>query len=160
MLNSDLRTFDCEIGNLEDGCEYCIYPYAQNGSSSGDMTEGDATVVTTVKYEKPVLSVSPLEFVSAGHVRAAALVRKGNHEIIEQGFCYSSETEKPVLGAHGKAESDMDAEGHISAEIVFENSSITYWVRAYAKDDKDSVNYSETVKFEPSDFYGLTKQGR
>lgn len=156
-LNSD-GTFETEIKELEDGCEYCIYPYALNGNAQTDITKGQPVFVTTVKYEMPVLSIDKLlEKVSDGYVRATAFIYKGSRDIIEQGFCYSCETDVPTKEEYNSVKADMEVEGRISAEIPVKEDDMTYAVRAYAIDDKGNISYSETVSFKLSDFYDLRK---
>ncbi len=148
-------TFELEITGLDDGCMYYVYPRADNGKEEEGTTTGTGIPVTTVKYEKAVLSIEEsLEKITNRLARAKATILKGNHEIVESGFVYSYEISEPIIEAATKI-IDMDPDGNISAEIPFEDNGMTYYVRAYAKDDKEGTSYSKTIKFVPSDFYDL-----
>ena len=133
--------FTVDISDLKSNTTYWVRAYAKNiaGESYGETIE-----VTTKKA--PNVTTNTVE-----NINATNATLKGNvtleeeYEVAEIGFCYAKSPNVTI--SSGKTLSLGTTIGNISYELTDLTPNTIYYVRAYAKFDKDEIEYGSVVNF-------------
>lgn len=140
--------FRVRINDLTPGRKYMVRAYAINGNGRG---YGNSEFVTTKTTSLPaVSSCTPVDSTAVSVTLSARVLAEGTSEILEKGFCYSSETKLPTVTNMKRVVADGGKE--IYALIDGLKAETTYYIRAYALNGQGE-GYGDVYEFTtlPSD---------
>ena len=136
-----LGKFACEITNLKDNTQYYVRAYARN---SYGTVYGEVLSFKTLEIVLPaVLTDSVTNITISSATVGGEVTNDGNGEVAERGVVYSTnpnptvENNKVVCGS-GK--------GTFSCNLTDLQDGVTYYVRAYAVNEK-GIAYGEEKSF-------------
>ena len=141
VCGSGKGTFSCNLTDLQDGVTYYVRAYAVNEKG---IAYGEEKSFATVEIVVPTVTtasavnISPTSATVGGEV-----TNDGNGEVAERGVVYSTnpnptvENNKVVCGS-GK--------GTFSCNLTDLQDGVTYYVRAYAVNEK-GIAYGEEKSF-------------
>lgn len=127
---------------LEAGVTYYVRAYANN---SKGLSYGEEISFTTVPYEVPTVETIEVTAVSTNAaICNGNVVSDGDLTITERGVCFSTQ-ENPTV-ENEKVVSPIPNKGYYSCAMQGLQSSTTYYVRAYAVNDK-GIAYGNQIAF-------------
>lgn len=129
------------ITGLTEGDTYHARAYAI--TRDGTFYSGDIAFTTETTYAPSVGKPSVYDKTETGAKVRASIATNGGLEVTEKGICYSSTNHKPTVDDQ-KVES-TEADNSIIVSLSGLQGGITYYVRAYAINDK-GTGYSEDVE--------------
>lgn len=137
----DSIEYSYSLSNLDDGVTYYVRAFAKNhmGTSYGE----ELSFVTTEMYP-PSVGTTTIAYVSyTNAICSSEVITDGGGTITERGFCYAT-TQNPSI-ENFKVVSGSGI-GTFSANIPELENGTTYFIRAYAKNNKGIV-YGEQNSF-------------
>lgn len=136
--------FVVTIGNLEASTEYTVRAFAMN--NEGIVGYGKTMVVSTENSEKPTLRTYDEPTVRGNYaVVTAEVTDKGTSDVTARGFCWSSTSTTPMLGAcDGEVNIAMSESNVFAGEVTGLKEGTVYHIRAYATNEK-GTGYGNTI---------------
>ncbi len=146
VSGSGMGSFDCPLTDLSPETQYWVRAYAvcTNGVYYGGQLEFNTEPLPMEVRTIGVFDVTATRVAAKGEV-----VRDGGCEMMECGFCWSTEHEPIKDGLHINANIGV---GEFSAYFSGLERGQTHYVRAYAVNEKGVV-YGEEVEFIPDDTF-------
>lgn len=138
---SGLGEFKSQLTNLEAGATYYVRAYATNrlGTAYGEqLTLSSKTGLPQVTTDE-VSHISATTATCGGEVAA-----NSGYAITARGICWSDKTATPTINNDHTEE--VATTGHFTSMMIGLERSTTYYVRAYAVNEK-GTNYGETKTF-------------
>ena len=143
-VGSGVGPFECQLTDLLPDTRYYVRAYAVSpkGIYYGDQLVFDTKVLP---LEVRTISVSD---VTASRVKAEGeVIRDGDLEVIECGFCWSTEHNPTIEGLHIKASVGLGTYSYYFSGL---ERGQTHYVRAYAINE-EGVAYGDELEFVPDD---------
>ena len=143
-LGSGAGPFECQLTDLSPETRYYVRAYAvcTKGVYYGDQLAFDTKVLPLAVR---TLSVSD---VTASRVKAEGeVIRDGNLEVTERGFCWGTEHHPTIEGLHIKASVGLGTYSYYFSGL---ERGQTHYVRAYAVNE-EGVAYGDEIEFVPDD---------
>ena len=136
--------FVVTIGNLEASTEYTVRAFAMN--NEGIVGYGKTMVVSTENSEKPTLRTYDEPTVRGNYaVVTAEVTDKGTSDVTARGFCWSSTSTTPMLGAcDGEVNIALSESNVFAGEVTGLKEGTVYHIRAYATNEK-GTGYGNTI---------------
>ena len=136
-----IGSFSIDLTNLTDTTIYYVRAYAINRKG---ISYGEQMSFTTKGYKIPMIKTfAPTNISYASVTVGGEVIDDGGLEISEHGVCYSLTLNPTVEDM--KVISDEEL-GAFSIDLTGLSDSATYYVRAYAINDK-GIGYGENVSF-------------
>jgi len=138
---SGLGEFKSQLTNLEAGATYYVRAYASNriGTAYGaQLTFSTTTGLPQVTTDE-VSNISATTATCGGEVAA-----NSGYAITARGICWSDKTATPTINNDHTEE--VATTGHFTSMMIGLERNTTYYVRAYAVNEK-GTNYGETKMF-------------
>lgn len=139
---TESSVFTGTIVNLKPSTVYHLRAYATNiyGTSYSNDT------VFNTKSESPTVAISEPAILDSGTVVLhGEVMDEGAGSVTKYGFCWSDETNKPdTLGTYKVLGS---GKGILKFELGELSGNTTYYVRAFALNDANKIQYSEVKIF-------------
>jgi len=143
--------FNYTITGLDFGKTYYVWAYAKNGVGTGFS---EMQTFTTTNITPPNMYSTDITAVTTTSATLSATIYSTNNGTISQkGFCWSSENPEPTISDSHK---DITTEGNsFSHTLTGLKSGVTYYVRAYAKNEagleyNSMSSFTTTATYEPS----------
>lgn len=150
-LSPTSTTLKATLENLVPESEYIVRAYGINRGYKGTGYSVPISFSTSEELTPILSSIESLATTDLSITVKAAVTNNKGRGIKETGFCWSAESELPTVQlTHQSCE--IDNEGTFQCNIENLNPNTTYYIRAYAINDRDQVGYSEVYTF-------LTKGG-
>ena len=143
-LGSGAGPFECQLTDLLPETRYyvCAYAICTKGVYYGDQLGFDTKVLP---MEVRTISVSD---VTASRVKAEGeVIRDGDLEVTERGFCWGTEHNPTIEGLHIKASVGLGTYSYYFSGL---ERGRTHYVRAYAVNE-EGVAYGNELEFVPDD---------
>lgn len=142
---NDSKIFASEITGLKEGTTYYVRSYAINDKGTG---YGNKITITTTSVTEATVTLADVYNITTTTAQLAASVgSNGNGTINERGFCWSSSSQKPEIGAAGCESHAIEGENFTLVLSNLKSNQTPYWVVAYVKNEK-GIAYSEVKSFE------------
>lgn len=134
-------TFTVSVANLADGVTFYARAYAINERG---ITYGEAVSFTTTKITAPTITTTAVSNVSYTTVTLGGNVTNANGATVtERGICWGTST-NPTISNSKKAVGS--GTGNFTANLTGLNDGVTYYVRAYATNER-GTSYGEEKTF-------------
>ncbi len=133
--------FKSQITNLEPGATYYVRAYATNriGTAYGEQ------LILSSKTGLPQVTTDDVSNISATTATCGGEVAANSgYAITARGICWSNTTASPTVNNDHTEE--VATTGHFSSMMIGLERNTTYYVRAYAVNEK-GTNYGETKIF-------------
>lgn len=141
---NDSKIFASEITGLKEGTTYYVRSYAINEKGTG---YGNKITITTTSVTKAEVTLSKVYNITTTTAQlAASVANTGNGTITERGFCWSSTSQNPEIGAAGCESHAIEGTDFTFVLTDLKANQTPYWVVAYVKNDK-GVSYSAPENF-------------
>lgn len=141
VLGSGTGTFSGTISNLQDGTTYYVRAWAKNDKGVG---YGEEVSFTTIAIIPPTVSTADITDVTiSGATCGGNVTNDGNAAVVERGICWSTSPNPTIEDNILALGSGM---GSFSGTISDLQDGTTYYVRAYAKNNKE-VGYGAEISF-------------
>ena len=128
--------YNCEMVGLQENTTYYVRAFAITDIAT---SYSEQKTVTTAAVSLPTVSLSSRTIESASSVTCTGNVSfDGNVDITERGFCWGT-TSNPTIANNYKA--STSGTGTYTEFITGLNTNTTYYIRAYAKNQK-GISYS------------------
>lgn len=132
-------TYISKLTGLKPGTTYYVKAYATNLAGPG---YGPETKFTTLAIEKPTLSTTTVNNVTAYDASAgSSILSNGNDAIQQSGVCYSTSPNPTVSNSRT---TDGSTSGSFTSQLSGLTPGTTYYVRAYATNAAGPGYASET----------------
>ncbi len=133
--------FTSELKDLEFGMKYYVRAYATNrmGTSYGEQIS-----FTTTTGLPTVSTDSVCNILSTSATCGGTVGDNSGYQITARGICWSDKTATPTQD--NDHTSEVAATGHFTSIMINLSRNTTYYVRAYATNEK-GTNYGETKMF-------------
>lgn len=142
---NDSKIFASEITKLKEGTTYYVRSYAINEKGTG---YGNKVTITTTSVTEATVTLADVYNITTTTAQLAASIgSNGNGTINERGFCWSSSSQKPEIGATGCESHAIEGENFTLVLSNLKSNQTPYWVVAYVKNEK-GIAYSEVKSFE------------
>ena len=142
---SGIGTYTSNISNLTDNTTYYVRAYATN--ASGATSYGGERSFTTLEKLLPTVITKEVKEIAACVVTSRGEVTfDGNLEVTSRGVCWST-SQNPTINDN-KTE-DGSGTGSYTSQLINLVSQTTYYVRAYAINEK-GVAYGNEMSFTTS----------
>ena len=144
---SGLGEFKSQITGIEAGATYYVRAYATNkqGTAYGNQVTFSTSTGLPLVTTDDVSNISANTATCGGNVAA-----NSGYIITARGICWSDKTATPTINNDHTEE--VANTGHFSSIMLGLAPNVTYYVRAYAENEK-GINYGETKTFKT--FNGL-----
>lgn len=142
---SGLGEYKSQLTNLEAGATYYVRAYATNriGTAYGEqLTLLSKTGLPQVTTDE-VSNISATTAMCGGNIAA-----NSGYAITARGICWSDKTATPTINNNHTEE--VATTGHFTSMMIGLERNTTYYVRAYAVNEK-GTNYGETKTFTTGD---------
>lgn len=150
-LNQNATTLEATLENLEPESEYIARAFGINRGNTGTGYSEPVTFNTSEEMTPVLSSIESLATTDLSITVRASVTNNQGRTIEEYGFCWSSENQSPTV-AMSHQSCEVDENGTFQFNIENLNPNTTYYIRAYAINDRGQEGYSETYTF-------LTKGG-
>lgn len=150
-LSPTSTTLKATLENLVPESEYIVRAYGINRGYKGTGYSVPISFSTSEELTPILSSIESLATTDLSITVKAAVTNNKGRGIKETGFCWSAENELPTVQMTHQS-CGIDNEGTFQCNIENLNPYTTYYIRAYAINDRDQVGYSEVYTF-------LTKGG-
>ena len=136
-----LGEFTSQMTDLERGATYYVRAYATNkqGTAYGDQVSFSTATGLPQVTTDTVSDISATSAVCGGDVAA-----NSGYPITARGICWSSTSASPTIT--GNHTEEVATTGHFKSMMIGLERNTTYYVRAYAVNEK-GTNYGETKVF-------------
>ena len=138
--------FSSEIKDLQEGTTYYVRSYAVNEKGIGYGNRITFTTISVTEATVGEVTVSGITTTSAQ--LASSVTDNGNGTITERGFCWSASNQTPAIGAAGCEAQAVEGDAFSLALSNLKPNETTYWVRAYAKNQKGIAYSAVTQTFQ------------
>lgn len=140
---SESMIFSSEIKDLQEGTTYYVRSYAVNEKGIG---YGNRITFTTISVNEATVGEVTISGINTTAAQfSSSVTDNGNGTITERGFCWSASNQTPAIGAAGCESKAVEGESFTLTLDNLEPNQTTYWVRAYAKNQK-GISYSAQVQ--------------
>ncbi len=138
---SGLGEFTSQLTNLEAGVTYYVRAYATNRIGTAYGEQRQFTTATGI----PSVTTDEVSAISATSATCGGTVAgNSGYPITARGICWSSTTASPTMqDTHSE---EVATTGHFTSMMIGLERNTTYYVRAYAVNEK-GPNYGETKTF-------------
>ena len=142
----DQQYFTATIDGLQPNTTYIVCAYGSNQLGYG--YSAPLSITTDAANAPTVSAITASELTdNASITLAATLLDPGSSEVSEVGFCWSTENNIPNIESNNRQVCTLQTDNQsFSTELTGLNSNTTYYVRAYAINDK-GVGYGEVYSF-------------
>lgn len=134
--------FTTEVTDLLPNTTYFVRAYAIN---SIGISYGNEIEFTTEGVNATVETAAITEITSGSAAGGGLVTDDGGHEVTERGVVWSTD-ENPTVDNHLGLTADGTGEGEFISSLTELDRLTTYYVRAYAKNEK-GTSYGEQVEF-------------
>ena len=143
--NPGAGTFERTIANLEPATTYYVRAYAAFNINSDTYALGNERKFTTEKQvELPTVSTTSITSVITNSAKSGGnITDDGNAPVTARGVCWST-SQNPTTS--DTCTSDGTGKGSFTSTISNLNASTTYYVRAFATNEK-GTSYGNQVSF-------------
>ena len=143
--NPGAGTFERLIGNLEPSTTYYVRAYAVYNIQSDTYALGNERSFTTDKaVELPTVSTTSITSITTNSAKSGGnITDDGNAPVTARGVCWST-SQNPTTSDN--CTSDGTGKGNFTSTISNLNASTTYYVRAFAKNEK-GTSYGKQINF-------------
>ena len=132
------------LSGLNPDTEYNIRAYAVNGSGIGYSKTLTLTTKASTKRLATVGATTVNNITTGTATVEAAITDEGGCALLSKGFCWSSESATPTVS---NTKLEVTTEGlTLTAELTGLQQQTTYYVRAYAENEK-GIAYGEVQQF-------------
>lgn len=142
ILNGSEFTATYEEDKLSVNSKYYIIPFAANGCGENI---GHCRTFQTDSYT-PILYWGYLDYSSYSATCQAEVTNNGGSEIIECGFCWSTNGHPDIESFH-KSITHTSVNVYYSITITDLKPSTLYYIRPYAKNKRGGIGYGELRQF-------------
>jgi uncharacterized protein (TIGR02145 family) len=140
---SGLGTFTSNITGLEDGVTYYVIAYASNENETG---YGEVKSFSTLPLTVPTLTTNAVTNITSNSaVSGGNVTNSGNGTVSARGVCWNT-SGNPTLQNCIDSTSNGSGMGSFTSNITGLEDGVTYYVRAYAKNEEGS-GYGNQVSF-------------
>ncbi|MBQ3595781.1 MAG: DUF1566 domain-containing protein [Bacteroidales bacterium] len=145
-------TFTSNLINLTANTTYYVRAYANNSAGTG---YGNEISFTTLKdIVKPTVKTNEVSsVVQDAAICGGVVIDDGGAEVTARGVCWSTSQNPTINGSHTD---DGTGEGDFTSTITGLTAGTTYYVRAYATNEK-GTSYGEEKSFMTSIYMDLPK---
>jgi len=145
-------TFTSNLLNLTANTTYYVRAYANNSAGTG---YGNEISFTTLKdIVKPTVKTNEVSsVVQDAAICGGVVIDDGGAEVTARGVCWSTSQNPTINGSHTD---DGTGEGDFTSTITGLTAGTTYYVRAYATNEK-GTSYGEEKSFMTSIYMDLPK---
>ena len=143
-------TFTSDLINLTANTTYYVRAYANNSAGTG---YGNEISFTTLKdIVKPTVKTNEVSsVVQDAAICGGVVIDDGGAEVTARGVCWSTSQNPTINGSHTD---DGTGEGDFTSTITGLTAGTTYYVRAYATNEK-GTSYGEEKSFMTSIYMDL-----
>ena len=143
-------TFTSNLINLTANTTYYVRAYANNSAGTG---YGNEISFTTLKdIVKPTVKTNEVSsVVQDAAICGGVVIDDGGAEVTARGVCWSTSQNPTINGSHTD---DGTGEGDFTSTITGLTAGTTYYVRAYATNEK-GTSYGEEKSFMTSIYMDL-----
>ena len=143
-------TFTSDLINLTANTTYYVRAYANNSAGTG---YGNEISFTTLKdIVKPTVKTNEVSsVVQDAAICGGVVIDDGGVEVTARGVCWSTSQNPTINGSHTD---DGTGEGDFTSTITGLTAGTTYYVRAYATNEK-GTSYGEEKSFMTSIYMDL-----
>ena len=143
-------TFTSDLVNLTANTTYYVRAYANNSAGTG---YGNEISFTTLKdIVKPTVKTNEVcSVVQDAAICGGVVIDDGGAEVTARGVCWSTSQNPTINGSHTD---DGTGEGDFTSTITGLTAGTTYYVRAYATNEK-GTSYGEEKSFMTSIYMDL-----
>ena len=143
-------TFTSNLINLTANTTYYVRAYANNSAGTG---YGNEISFTTLKdIVKPMVKTNEVSsVVQDAAICGGVVIVDGGAEVTARGVCWSTSQNPTINGSHTD---DGTGEGDFTSTITGLTAGTTYYVRAYATNEK-GTSYGEEKSFMTSIYMDL-----
>ena len=136
-----LGEFTCQMTDLEQGVTYYVRAYATNKQGTA---YGDQFSFSTATGLPQVTTDTVSEIFATSAVCGGEVAANSGYPITARGICWSNTTASPTTSSNHTEE--VATTGHFKSMMIGLERNTTYYVRAYAVNEK-GPNYGETKVF-------------
>lgn len=170
-FNSDSKSFEATLTQLNSNTSYYIRAYAKN--NNGEYFYGEVLNYNAILHEVLEVTTGSAEELTTISAQLYGYVRNNNVPIMESGFCWSMENNMPTVNnsphqiAYSPENGDffeLNRDGYFMLIMENVNYNTHYYYRAYAKNSKGEVFYGDVMNFTSKDInlpkivnYSVTK---
>ena len=140
--------FTSNITELIPNTIYYVRAYATNAKGTAYGEEETFTTLNEIIIELPtVVTLSVADITETTALAGGNVTSDGGAEVISRGVCWSTNQNPSINDGHTNNGTGV---GEFSSQITGLNSNTTYYVRAYATNEKGTA-YGETMSFTTSE---------
>ena len=140
-VGSGTGTFTTDLTGLNDGVTYYVRAYATNERGT---SYGEEKTFTTTKITAPTVTTTAASNISYTSVTLGGNVTKENGaSVTERGVCWSTSTNPTISNSKKTVGSGT---GTFTIEITGLSNGVTYYVRAYAINER-GTSYGSVISF-------------
>lgn len=147
VVGSGFGIFKDSIGGLTSSQEYYVRAFAINAFDS--VQYGEVFRFETLS-DLPEVETRPIEdgAVANGNVWVKGIVHsEGGYRVTSVGICWAMNESNPTQSNANKLPLSLEAGGTFAGQITGLRGGETYYIRAYAENEKGRLSYGEVVSF-------------
>ena len=136
--------FTSTITGLTAGTTYYVRAYATNekGTSYGE----EKSFMTSIYMDLPILTTKEIEDITETSATSGGeVVSDGGAPVIARGICWST-SQNPTIDDNDGMTTDGNGIGTFTSDLVNLTANTTYYVRAYATNEK-GTSYGDEMSF-------------
>ena len=143
VSGSGKGSFTCNLSNLQDGVTYYVRAYAVNQKGTA---YGEEKSFTTKAIILPIVTTSPAtNILYTSAIVGGNVTDDGGSHVTARGIVYST-TPNPTIANSRVANGSGSGKGAFSCNLSNLQAGITYYIRAYAVNQK-GTSYGEEKSF-------------